>query len=55
VLPDAHEPKLGHSCLRSRMHGARGGAPEGERNSNYRHGARSKENMTLWKLIKSMK
>ena len=25
------------------MHGARGGAPEGERNGNYRHGARSKE------------
>ena len=22
-----------------RMHGARGGAPEGERNGNYRHGA----------------
>jgi hypothetical protein len=26
-----------------RMHGARGGAPEGERNGNYRHGTRSKE------------
>ena len=38
-----------------RMHGARGGAPEGKRNGNYRHGARSKENMTLWKLIKTMK
>ena len=25
------------------MHGARGGAPEGERNGNYRHGARTKE------------
>src|SRR3954451_22306747 len=26
-----------------RMHGARGGAPEGKRNGNFRHGARSKE------------
>ena len=25
------------------MHGARGGAPEGERNGNYCHGARTKE------------
>jgi len=25
------------------MHRARGGAPEGERNGNYRHGARTKE------------
>ncbi len=28
-----------------RMHGARGGAPEGKRNGNYRHGARTKEMM----------
>jgi len=27
------------------MHGARGGAPEGKRNGNYRHGARTKEMM----------
>ena len=26
-----------------RMHGARGGAPEGKRNRNFRHGARTKE------------
>jgi hypothetical protein len=38
-----------------RMHGARGGAPEGERNGNYRHGARSKETIALWKLIKGMR
>jgi hypothetical protein len=25
------------------MHGARGGAPQGKRNGNYRHGARTKE------------
>ena len=35
-----------------RMHGARGGAPTGKRNGNYRHGARSKETIELWKLIK---
>src|SRR5215813_6312413 len=38
-----------------RMHGARGGAPEGKRNGNYRHGERSKETMALWKLIKSLR
>lgn len=26
-----------------RMHGARGGAPTGKRNGNFRHGARTKE------------
>jgi hypothetical protein len=26
------------------MHGARGGAPKGKRNGNYRHGARTQEN-----------
>jgi hypothetical protein len=26
-----------------RMHGARGGAPEGKRNGNYRHGTRTEE------------
>jgi hypothetical protein len=39
----------------SRMHGARGGAPEGKRNGNYRHGARSKEVIALRKLIKSLR
>jgi len=38
-----------------RMLGARGGAPEGKRNGNYRHGARSKETIELWKLIKSLR
>ncbi len=38
-----------------RMHGARGGAPEGKRNGNYRHAARSKENIAIWKLIKAMR
>jgi hypothetical protein len=26
-----------------RMHGARGGAPEGKRNGNFKHGARTKQ------------
>ena len=26
-----------------RMHGARGGAPQGKQNGNYKHGSRSKE------------
>lgn len=38
-----------------RMHGARGGAPEGKRNGNYQHGARSKETIELRKLIKSLR
>jgi hypothetical protein len=37
-----------------RMHGARGGAPEGERNGNYRHGARTKEAIELTKLIRKL-
>ena len=51
-------------CFRSRihpvhsrgvgMHGARGGAPEGERNGNYRHGARTKEANELRKLIRRL-
>jgi len=38
-----------------RMHGAGGGAPEGKRNGNYRHGTRSKETIELWKLIKALR
>ncbi len=38
-----------------RMHGARGGAPEGKRNGNYRHGARSKETAQMWQMIKSLR
>ena len=38
-----------------RMHAARGGAPEGKRNGNYKHGARSKETIELRKLIKSLR
>jgi len=30
-----------------RFHGARGGAPEGKRNGNYRHGGRTKETSLL--------
>jgi hypothetical protein len=38
-----------------RMHSARGGAPEGKLNGNYRHGARSKETIELWKIIKAIR
>src|SRR5262249_61388565 len=38
-----------------RMHGARGGAPEGKRNGNYGHGARSKEIIELRRLFKSLR
>jgi hypothetical protein len=38
-----------------RMHGARGGAPKGKRNGNYRHGDRMKEMIELWQLIKSLR
>jgi hypothetical protein len=38
-----------------RMHGACGGAPEGKRNGNYRHGARTKATIELWRLIKSLR
>ena len=31
-----------------------GGAPEGKRNGNYRHGARSRKTIELWRLIKSL-
>jgi hypothetical protein len=37
------------------MHGARGGAPEGKQNGNYRHGGRTKEIIEVWKLIKSLR
>jgi hypothetical protein len=38
-----------------RMHGARGGAPEGKRNGNCRHGARTKATIELWRFIKSLR
>jgi hypothetical protein len=38
-----------------RFHGARGGAPEGKRNGNYRHGARTKAAIELWRFIKSLR
>jgi len=36
-------------------HGARGGAPEGKRNGNYRHGARTKATIELWRFINSLR
>jgi hypothetical protein len=38
-----------------RMHGARGGAPEGKRNGNYRHGSRTKKMAELRRLINSIR
>ena len=37
-----------------RMHGARGGAPTGERNGNYRDGRRTKEAIDASRLINLM-
>jgi hypothetical protein len=37
------------------FHGARGGAPEGKRNGNYRHGARTKATIELWRSIGSLR
>jgi hypothetical protein len=33
------------------MHGARGGAPEGKRNGNFRHGGRTKEAISASRYI----
>jgi hypothetical protein len=38
-----------------RMHGARGGAPHGKRNGNYRHGSRTKQMTELRRLINSIR
>ena len=40
-LPCRSPAVKGHRVCR--MHGARGGAPTGKRNGNYRHGTRTKE------------
>lgn len=34
-------------CQVCRMHGARGGAPGGKQNGNYRHGGRTKEHAAI--------
>ena len=38
-------------CRVCRMHGARGGAPTGKRNGNYRHGTRTKEAIQAVRLV----
>ena len=40
-LPCRSPAVKGHRVCR--MHGARGGAPEGKRNGNFRHGGRTKD------------
>ena len=37
-----------------RMHGARGGAPHGNRNGNYKHGARTKEATNAGRTVNSL-
>lgn len=37
-----------------RMHGARGGAPSGSRNGNYRHGTRSRLAMAEWDRVQAL-
>ncbi len=37
-----------------RIHGAAGGAPEGKRNGNYRHGGRTTEAMEALALVRAM-
>ena len=37
-----------------RMHGARGGAPEGKRNGNFRHGGRTKEAIGASRYINAL-
>ena len=36
------------------MHGARGGAPPGKRNGNYRHGGRTKEAIADARYIREL-
>jgi hypothetical protein len=58
----AHSKRTGERCrapaVRAgtvcRMHGAGGGAPEGKRNGNYRHGGRTKEAMAARAAIQAM-
>ena len=38
-------------CLVCRLHGARGGAPTGERNGNYRQGTRTKQAVQSVRLV----
>ena len=42
-------------CRVCRMHGARGGAPAGNRNGNYRHGARTRETIETARLVKTIR
>ena len=37
-----------------RMHGARGGAPRGNRNGNYKHGARTKEAINAGREVNAL-
>ena len=43
-----------HGYRVCRMHGARGGAPEGERNGNFKHGARTKQAITDSRFVNEL-
>lgn len=48
-LPCRSPAVTGHRVCR--MHGARGGAPVGKQNGNYRHGTRTKEAIRAVKYV----
>jgi len=41
-------------CRVCRMHGARGGAPKGKKNGNFRHGGRTKEATSASRYINEL-
>jgi len=51
-LPCRSPAVTGHRVCR--MHGARGGAPEGKQNGNFRHGDRTKESIQAVSYINSL-
>jgi hypothetical protein len=58
----AHSKRSGQPCRAPavrgyrvcRMHGAGGGAPEGKRNGNYRHGGRTQELTRTLRLCRAL-
>jgi hypothetical protein len=51
--PREYSPAVRGSAV-CRMHGARGGAPEGKRNGNYRNGGRTKRTMAALAVVQAM-
>ena len=58
----AHSKRTGRPCGSPavsgwsvcRMHGARGGAPAGKRNGNYRHGGRTRDTMAALAMVNAL-